>query len=143
MKDKLQTELVTAMKAKDRLRADVIRAVVSEIKYAEIEKGKEPLPNEDCLAIVQREIKKRKEELEFNQKSGRAELVETTNKEMEILNGFLPAQLSAEQIEKELVDFKQANSGAQMGLAMKFLKEKYPGQYDAKLASEKAKQIFG
>lgn len=143
MKTKLQAELILAMKAKDRLRLDVIRAVISEIKYAEIEKAKEPLPDEDCLAIVQREIKKRKEELDFNQKSGRTELIETTSKELEILNEFMPSQLSSEQIERELTDYKQNNNGAAMGMAMKFLKEKFAGQYDSKLASEMAKKIFG
>ena len=143
MKTKLQSELVAAMKAKDRTRLDVIRAIMSEITYAEIEKGKEPLPEEDCLAIVQREIKKRKEELEFNQKSGRTELIAAANKEMEILKEFMPTQLASEQIEKELLDYKEQNAGAQMGLAMKFLKEKFAGQYDARLASELAKKIFG
>lgn len=143
MKNRLQSELILAMKAKDRLRLDVIRAVISEIKYAEIEKATESLPKEDCLAIIQREIKKRKEELEFNQKAGRAELIEATNKELEILGSFMPIQFSSEQIEKELLDFKQNNAGAAMGLAMKFLKEKFAGQYDTRLASELAKKIFG
>lgn len=143
MKTKLQAELISAMKAKDRTRSDVIRAIISEIKYAEIEKGKDTLANEDCLAIIQREIKKRKEELEFNQKSGRLELIDATNNELKILNTFMPTQLTSEQIEKELSEYKQQNSGAVMGLAMKFLKEKFAGQYDAKLASEMAKKIFG
>jgi len=142
MKAKLQSELIVAMKSKDKLRLDVIRAVISEIKYAEIEKSTENLSDDDCLAILQREIKKRKEELEFNQKAGRTELIETTHKELEVLNAFLPAQLSSEVIEKELVDFKQQNSGAAMGIAMKFLKERFAGQYDAKVASELAKKIF-
>ena len=143
MKEKLQSELVSAMKAKDKLRLEVLRSLISEIKYAEIEKAKEPLPADDCLAIIQREIKKRKEELEFNQKSGRSELIEKSEAEMKILLEFMPAQLSSDQIEKELVGFKDANSGAAMGLAMKFLKEKFAGQYDSKLASELAKKIFG
>jgi uncharacterized protein len=142
MKSKLQAELITAMKAKNRARSDVIRAIISEIKYAEIEKGTEQLPSEDCLAIVQREIKKRKEELDFNQKSGRTELIEATNNELAILNEFMPSQLSSDEIEKSLIGFKEQNSGAAMGLAMKFLKEKFAGQYDAKLASELAKKIF-
>lgn len=142
MKNKLQSELIVAMKAKDRQRSDVIRAVISEIKYAEIEKNKDPLPDEDCLAIVQREIKKRKEELEFNQKSGRTELIDASNNELKILNEFMPSQLSSEQIEKSLTEFKEQNAGAAMGLAMKFMKEKFAGQYDAKLASDLAKKIF-
>lgn len=142
MKDRLQAELVTAMKNKDRSRLDVIRAVISEIKYAEIEKAKDPLPADECLAIIQREIKKRKEELEFNQKSGRLELIEASEKELAILNEFMPTQLGSEQLEKELLEYKQKNEGAQMGLAMKHLKEKFAGQYDAKLASELAKKIF-
>lgn len=143
MIEKLQSALKDSLKARDRLRSDVIRAVISEIKYLEIEKQKEPLPEEDCLAIVQREVKKRNEELEFNKKAGRPELIEATEKEILVLNEFLPEKLPAERIEKELVAFKQQNPAASMGLAMKFLKDSYAGQYDAKSASEVAKKIFG
>ncbi len=142
MKAELQKELVTAMKERNRLKSDVIRSLISEIKYAEIEKSKDPLPAEDCLAIVQREIKKRKEELEFNEKSGRTELIEKTNEELSILNGFMPQQMSEAEISSKLEEFKSSNAGAAMGLAMKFLKDNFAGQYDAKLASEIAKKIF-
>jgi uncharacterized protein YqeY len=142
MKAELQAQLIVAMKAKDRLRSDVIRSIISEIKYAEIEKSKDPLPAEDCLAIVQREIKKRKEELEFNEKSGRSELIDKCKQELQLLSAFLPAQLSEADISSRLEEFKVSQPDAAMGLAMKHLKDNFAGQYDAKLASELAKKIF-
>jgi uncharacterized protein YqeY len=143
MKAELQAQLILAMKAKDRLKSDVIRSLISEIKYAEIEKSKDPLPPEDCLAIVQREIKKRKEELEFNEKSGRTELIDKTKEELQMLSAFLPTQLSADDITSKLEAFKALQPGSAMGLAMKHLKDNFTGQYDAKLASDIAKRIFG
>lgn len=142
MKKELKESLKESMKAKDKVRTETIRALLSEIQYEEIQKGVEDLDSEGCLAIAQRELKKRKEEGEFAQKADRTELLEKIALEMAVLESFLPKQLSSEAIEREFQKMKTENSGLQMGLAMKQLKERFPGQFDGKSASEIAKKVF-
>ena len=81
--------------------------------------------------------------MEFEEKANRTEQITALKSEIACLEAFLPTQLSAEQIEKIITDFKTANAAANMGVVMKELKDKYTGQYDGKLASDLAKKIFG
>jgi uncharacterized protein YqeY len=142
MKDALQEAMKAAMRAKDQVRLNTIRAVIAAVKYEEIEKKVEPLPNDGIVAIVQREMKKRKEELEFALQANRPELLDQLKLEMSVLESFMPTQITPEQVEGFLVDFKSKNPSGNMGLAMKAIKEAYAGQYDSKLASDLAKKIF-
>ena len=74
MKTNLKDQMKDAMKAKDKVRLDTIRAILSEIQYEEMQKGIDDLDSEGCLAVCQREMKKRKEELDFALQAGRPEL---------------------------------------------------------------------
>ena len=143
MKAELQAELKTAMKAREQVKVETIRSLISAITYEEIEKKSEPLPKEACLLVFQRELKKRKEELEFAEKAGRQELLTKLGVEMAVIENYLPKQLSPQDLEKTLTDMKASNAEMNMGVAMKALKEKFAGQYDSKMASEMAKKIFG
>lgn len=142
MKMKLQNALKEAMRARDQVRLDTIRSVLSAIDYEELQKGSE-VTEGAFIEIVKREIKKRKEELEFAEKAQRSEEIAKLGSESKILEGFLPQQLSAADIEKIIVELKEANPATNMGLVMKTLKEKYAGQYDSKVASEIAKRVAG
>lgn len=141
MKAILQNSLKEAMKAKDKVRLETIRALMSAITYEEIEKKSEPLPDDQCLAILQREIKKRREEIEFAEKAGRSDLLEKLGLEIAAIESFLPKQLSEGELEKIITTLKQSTPGISLGVVMKTLKESYAGQYDSKLASEIAKRI--
>lgn len=143
MKEQLQNAMKDAMRAKDKVRLEAIRTLLAAIQYEEMEKKVEPLPADGVLAVLQRELKKRKEEVEFAQQANRSDLKEKLAIEIALIEKFLPQQISSSALEKLLSEFKAANASANMGLAMKMLKEKYAGQYDAKLASELAKKIFG
>ncbi len=143
MKTKLQSSLKEAMKAKDKVRLETIRALMSAITYEEIEKKSDPLPEDQCLAILQREVKKRREEIEFAEKAGRPELLDKLEQEIATIETFLPKQLSASELEKIIGDLKQNTPGLSLGVAMKSLKESYGGQYDSKLASDIAKRVCG
>lgn len=143
MKEKLQAAMKEAMKARDKIRLETIRSIITAIQYEEIEKKVEPLPADACLAICQRELKKRKEEVEFADKANRPDLKEKLAKEMSVIEAFLPQQLSAADLEKIIGDLKAQNASINLGVAMKALKESYAGQYDSKLASEIARKILG
>ncbi len=142
MKLLLKEQLKEAMKAKDRVKMDTLRAALSAIQYEEMQKGTEDLPEETFHAILKNEIKKRREAIEYAEKANRLEEIETAKIEIYVLEGFLPTQLSAEQLEKELLGLKESTPGINMGQAMKALKDKFSGQYDGKLASDLAKKVF-
>lgn len=143
MKDSLKSALKEAMKARDQVRMDTIRSILSAFQYEEMQKGVDEIPAEAQTAILKSELKKRREELEFAEKAARGDAIEKLHKEIAIIEGFLPSQLSAEAIEKILSELKAADAALNMGLAMKKLKDAYSGQYDGKMASEIAKKIFG
>lgn len=142
MKKELQTAMKEAMKAKEKGRLDTIRSLLAAIQYEEMEKKIDDLPSDAALAILQRELKKRREEVEFADKAARADLKEKLSVEISTIESFMPKQLSSADLEKIISQLKSENAGLNMGSAMKVLKEKYPGQYDGKQASEIAKKIF-
>lgn len=142
MKKELQSAMKEAMKAKDKPRLDTIRSVLAAIQYEEMEKKIDELPSDATLAILQRELKKRREEVEFADKASRGDLKEKLNLEIAAIESFLPKQLSAGDLENIITQLKTEHAGLNMGTAMKLLKEKYPGQYDGKQASEVAKKVF-
>lgn len=142
MKSDLQAAMKDAMKARDKGRVDTIRGILAAIQYEEMEKKTEDLSKEAILSVLQREMKKRREEVEFAEKGGRADLLPKLQEEIKVIESFLPSQLSPEKIESLLQELKAKTPGLQMGLAMKELKEKWAGQYDARIASELAKKIF-
>ena len=142
MKDKLKTALKEAMKSKDKLRLETIRGLMSAIQYEEIAKKVDDLPAEACLGIFQSEHKKRKESIEFAVQAKRDDLIEKLNQEIAIIESFLPKQMSAAELEKFIVELKEKTPGCNLGVAMKALKESFPGQYDSKLASEVARKLL-
>jgi uncharacterized protein YqeY len=143
MKKRLRDEMKLALKAKDQVRLDTIRALLSEIQYAEMQKDVEDIANEEILPIFQREIKKRKEELEFAEKSGRADLKTKTFAEIAAIESFLPKQLSRDELKNIISAAKSAAPSLNMGAAMKILRDTYAGQFDGKIASEVAKELLG
>jgi uncharacterized protein YqeY len=143
MKATLKESLKTAMKNKDRLRMETIRALLSEIQYEEMNKSVDELPANDTVVILQREMKKRQEAIGFEEQANRQEEKAKLQNEIAIIETFLPNQMGADDIERVLNEFKAATPGAALNGAMKFLKENYAGQYDGKSASEIAKRVLG
>ena len=143
IKTNLKDSLKTAMKSRDQVRVETIRGLLSAMQYEEIQKGLEDLPDEATTSILRTEIKKRREEQEFAEKASRQEMLESLAKQIEVIESFLPSQLTAQALEKILTDLKTTNPALNMGGAMKLLKDTYSGQYDGKVASEIAKRILG
>jgi len=143
MKQQLQDALKTAMKAKDKIALETIRGVLSAIQYEAMEKKVDELPADGISTVLQRELKRRKEEVDFAQQAGRPEMIEKLHAEIAVIEGFLPKQLPAAELERIIVELKTSTPGLNMGGAMKTLKEKYGGQYDSRAASDLCKKIFG
>lgn len=143
MKTSLKDALKVAMRAKDKVATETIRALLSEIQYEELQHNEAELDSARCLAVCQRELKKRKEAITFEEQAGRSEEKAKLEQEITIIEQFLPQMLSEEKLEEILLSFQKSSEAPSMGLAMKHLKEAYQGQYDGKLASQLAKRIFG
>lgn len=142
LKTRLQNAVKDAMRAKDRVKLDTYRGTLSALQYEEMQKGVDKLPDTEITSVIQREIKKRKEELEFAEKGGRADLKEKLDSEIAALQDFLPKQLSATELEKIIGEIKAAHPGVQLGVVMKALQEQHAGSYEPKLASEIARKLL-
>ncbi len=140
LKEKIQQELKQAMLAKDEFRLSVLRMLKSALQYYEIQKGGAgyEATDEDIIEVAGKEIKKRKESIEMYKNAGREEMAEKEEKEVEILQSFLPEQLSEDAI-KDLIDDAITKTGASelkdMGKVMGALMPQIKGKADNSLVS--------
>ena len=142
MKEKLISDLTQAMKAKDKETLSVLRMVKGAIQLEEINKKSE-LTDEDFIGVVSKQIKTRKESLLEFEKANRIDLIEQTNKEIEILNKYMPEQLSEEEVLKvidEAFDILKPEKPSDMGKLMGFVTPKLKGKADMGLVSKLVKE---
>ena len=137
MQDTITADLTAAMKAKEVLKVEVLRglkAAFTNELVATKRKPTDPLPDEDVVAVLRREVKKRKESYEAFTTGNRPELAQKEQDELTIINAYLPALMSREDIMKialakklelNLTDKKE--SGKFMGMLMKDLAGKADG----------------
>lgn len=141
MKEKLQEDLKTAMKAHDQLRLNTIRGVIAEIKKSEIDAQK-TLSADEMLSVVNKEIKKRRDAIEFAKTAARAELVAQNEAELKILQGYVGEPLNTQQL-TELVASLIKGGADNVGKIMGALNKEYKGRFEGKAASDLAKQLLG
>jgi len=142
MKQNLLNDLVTAMKNQDKETLSVLRMVKGAIQLEEINK-KSDLSDEDFIGVVSKQIKTRKESIAEFEKAGRTDLVEQTQKEIEILNKYMPEQLSEEEVLKVIDEaFNTVNPQTQsdMGKLMGFVTPKLKGKADMSFVSKTIKE---
>lgn len=109
MKEKILIDLKNAMKNQNRELLSVVRMVKGAIQLEEI-KVKHELNDEEVITIIAREIKTRKESIKEFEKGGRNDLIEKTSREIEILNKYMPAQMSEEEVMKTIDEvFEKVN----------------------------------
>ena len=142
IREQLDEDLKSAMRAKDSLRMNTVRGLKSAIKYREIELMK-PLDDAGILGVVGSEIKRRRDSVEQYRAGNRPDLAEKEEAEIAILQAYLPQQLSPAELEAK-VDEVIARVGAkgpkEMGLVMKALLPEVQGRADGKVVSELVKQ---
>ncbi len=142
LKEQLDEAMKQAMKARDDLRLSAVRMIRSQVKNREIEQ-KHELDDQGIIEVISTLAKQRRESIRLYQEGNRRDLVDKEEAELAILLGFLPAQLSAGEID-ELVTRVIAESGAQgikdMGKVMKALTPLTSGRADGKTVSEIVKR---
>ena len=122
--EKITKDYMTALKNKDNFRAEVLSTLRSAIKYREIElreKGKE-LDDGEVLEVIKKELKERREAIEMYNQGGRLDLAEKEERELKILEEYVPAELSDEELRikiKEIIEKVGATNIKDMGKVMK------------------------
>ncbi len=138
LKEQLNETMKEAMKARDDLRLSAVRMVRSTVKNREIEQKKE-LNDQEIIEVISSLAKQRRESIRMYGEGGRQDLVDKEEAELAVLLGFLPAQLSQDEIEA-LVDRIIAETGAQgakdLGRVMKAISPLTAGKADGKTVSE-------
>jgi uncharacterized protein len=144
--ERIQKDLTDAMKAKDELRLSVLRMVKSALKNKEIEKIR-PLDEAESIQVLQTLLKQRRESVDMFTKGGRNDLAEKESAEIAILETYLPAAASDEDMSKAIdaaITETGANSPKQMGVVVKAAKAKLEGKtVDGKVLSDRIRARLG
>lgn len=142
MFEKVTKDLTEAMKNKDAFRLSVLRMLKSALKNEEINK-KNPLTDDEVLAIIKKQVKTRKDSMNEYASYNRMDLADSLQKEIDILNAYLPEELSDEELEKvitETIAKLNANSVKQMGLVIKTISSEYGARCDMAKVSKIVKE---
>lgn len=141
VKERISADLKEAMKARDQVRLDTLRSALSAFTYKRVEAGNDPT-DEEQVAIVQKLVKQRNDSIGEFAKAGRTELVEKETRERDILQQYLPAQKSADEVRaivRKAIDgipVEGRNQGAAMKIVMPQLKGLADGNVVRQIVTE-------
>ncbi len=142
LRERLNAELKEAMRSRDTLRLSTIRMVLSSVKNRDIELRRELNDSEITETIVTL-CKQRRESIRLFKEAGRQELVDKEEAELALLMGYLPQQLTREELEAlvmKIIAEVGATGGKDMGKVMKTIQPQVAGRADGKLVSEVVKE---
>lgn len=143
LRERLDADLKEAQKARDQVRMDTIRALKSAVKYKEVEGEAKTLGDDEILKVLASLVKQRRDSVEQFRANGRPELADKEEREIGILQTYLPAQLGPDELEA-LVDATIAELGVSgpkaMGAVMKAVQAKVAGRAEGKAVSEVVKR---
>lgn len=141
---KINVEMVTAAKAKDKIRLSAIRMLKTALHNKEIDLMR-PLNETETLQVLSALVKQRKDSIEQFGKGGRIDLVEKETAELKVVQEFMPAQMSDEEVEaviRKAIAEINAVSVKDMGKVMKVLMPQLTGKADGKVVGEKVKALL-
>jgi uncharacterized protein YqeY len=143
--DRVQQEIKAAMLAKDAERLGALRMLKSAIGYAQIEKKTDALPEAEVIALVQKEIKKRRDSVEQYQAGGRPELADKETREIVVLQSLLPPPLSEGELDalvRATIQELGASTKKDMGPVVKAIQAEVAGRADGKTISAMAGKLL-
>ena len=145
--EKINSDIISAMKGKEKVALEAIRAVKTAFIVARSEKGADSvLTNEEELKIIQKLVKQRKESAAIYKENNRQDLYEKEVAEVEVLEKYLPAKMSVEELTKvlkEIITRIGAKSPADMGKVMGLATKELAGKADGKEISAIVKDLLG
>ncbi len=146
---KINEDLIVSMKSKEEgsdLKTTTLRMMKSSIKNAEIAKrGKGDLTEDDIMGVLSTMVKQRKESAEQYEKANRKDLANKENKEIGIIQEYMPAQMTPEELDeiiKSVIKDTGVTGAKEMGKLMKELMPKVKGKADGKLVNQRVKDIL-
>ena len=143
--EKINNDLKEAMKNKDSFKLGVIRMIKGAMQLAK-PNPREELTDDDVITVISKQIKMRNDSIKEFEAAGRSDLVEQNKKEIEILNAYMPKQLSEEEL-TEIIDkvFEEVKPTSQkdMGLIMKNISPLVKGKADMSLVNKLVKERLG
>ena len=149
LKETIETEYKSALKAKDKTKISTYRLILSSIKDLDISNrsgpNKKETDNEDIKKLLKKMVKQRAESIDIYKKNNRSDLLEVEQNEYNILSGFLPKQLSEEETKKicgEIISKLGASSLKDMGKVMGELKKSHSDEIDFSKAGPLIKELL-
>ena len=142
MRERILNDLKTAMKNQDKDTLKVVRMVKGSMQLEEINLKRE-LSDDEVIGVISKEIKTRRDSIKEFIKGNRPELVEETEKEIKILENYLPEQLTLEEVDNiivEAIKSVEANGMQDMGKVMGIVSPKVKGRADLGMVSSKVKE---
>jgi uncharacterized protein YqeY len=144
--DKIEDDFKAALKAKDITKVETLRMLKASVNNFLIEKKKKVTEEAELLNLIQKQVKLREDAIEGFKKGGRQDLVDKESKEKAILQSYLPAQLSDQEVEalvKKAIQQTSARTKADLGRVMKEALSQTHGRSDARRVSEIAGKLLG
>ena len=142
--EEIKEDMYVAMKSKDKVKATILRSLLSNLKKIEIEK-KEPIAEPEYLSIVKKMVKQLKESIDVYSQAGRIELAEKEKSELSIIEAYLPKQFSEEEILeliKNIISEISAKNISDIGKVMAVVMKKGGGKVDGGIANRIAKELL-
>lgn len=142
LKERIGNDLKDAMRAKDAQKLGVLRMLKTAIQYKEVEPGSGELDDSAVIGVIGTLIKQRRDSVDQYVNAGREDLAETERSEIEVLQGYLPPQLSAEDLAAEVAKAasEAGASGPQdLGAVMKIINPRVKGRAEGRAVSEAVK----
>ena len=148
LKEKISADLTAAMKSGEKLRLETLRTLRAALMEREIEKrgGSGPMTAEDEVSVLMSAAKKRKESIESFLQGGRQDLVDQEKKELEIIQEYLPKQLTAEEVAgviTAVIASTGATAASDFGRVMPLVMKELKGKADGRLIQELVKKSLG
>ena len=148
LKDKIQEEIKTAMRAKDKPALRTLRAIKAAILLTETAEGREsgPLSADEEMKLLVKQAKQRRDSIQQFQDNNRQDLADTEIEELEVIERFLPQQLSEDELKAEItkiIETTGASSMKDMGKVMGMANKSLAGRADGKAISVIVKQMLG
>ncbi len=144
LKEQLKEDLKTAMRDKEVVKRDSIRAINTMIKQNEVDERRE-LDDDEVIKLIQRGIKQREEAISQYKAASREDLVQKEQEQVDVFMLYLPAQISDEELEsgmKEIITQTSANSMKDMGKVMGLATKTFAGVADGKRINEMVKKLL-
>jgi len=139
IREQIMADVKDAMKSKDQLKLNTLRFLQAAVKNREIELRPNPITSDEVMGVIKKLVKQRKESIEQYTAGGRQDLADQEAAELKVLEGYLPAQMGRDQIEKvvtEVIAALGAKSVKDMGPVMKEVIARTAGAADNKTVSE-------